>query len=358
MIIMRSEDLAKLIGVSRSTITRVINNYPDIPQATREKVWKAIEKYNYAPNASARKLAGAKNKMIAIVVLDVKNDGTHHLKTTDDTLIYNNPFFAPVINAVSDQANKLDYYVIISIVYSKEDLKKVESIFNQKMIEGAIFVGTQEDENEFIFKLIKQGYKIAMIDTSEVYSKEHNAIYINPDNYEGSAKAVNHLVELGHKKIGIITGNLNKVSAKERLDGFKETLSYHGLKLSEDHIFQGDFTEDSGYEGIKSILNGSNKPTAIFVSNDTMAIGAYKAMTELGLNIPEDISIVGFDNSFFASYLSPPLTTIDISFADIAKRATTLLIKSIEEKEQLGIVEKINATLINRGSCKRIQGKF
>nr|WP_243854955.1 substrate-binding domain-containing protein [Halalkalibacterium halodurans] len=89
-----------------------------------------------------------------------------------------------------------------------------------------------------------------------------------------------------------------------------------------------------------------------------MAIGAYKAIAELGLNIPEDISIVGFDNSFFASYLSPLLTTIDISFVDIAKRATTLLIKSIEGKEQLGIVEKINATLINRGSCKRIQGKF
>ncbi|WP_081728151.1 LacI family DNA-binding transcriptional regulator [Alkalihalobacillus hemicellulosilyticus] len=354
MIIMRSEDLAKLIGVSRSTITRVINNYPDIPQATREKVWKAIEKYNYAPNASARKLAGAKNKMIAIVVLDVKSDAPHHLKTTDDTLIHNNPFFAPVINAVSDQANKLNYYVIISIVYSREDLKKVESIFNQKMIEGAIFVGTQEEENEFIFKLIKQGYKIAMIDTSAVYSKEHNAIYINPDNYEGSAKAVNHLIELGHENIGIITGSLNKLSAKERLDGFKETLSYNGLKLSEDHIFQGDFTEDSGYEGIKYIFNASNMPTAIFISNDTMAIGAYKAITELGLTIPDDISIVGFDNSFIAPYLTPPLTTIDISFADIAKRATTLLINSIEAKEQNGIVEKINATLINRKSCKRI----
>ncbi|ADU28807.1 LacI family DNA-binding transcriptional regulator [Evansella cellulosilytica] len=352
---MRSEDLAKLIGVSRSTITRVINNYPDIPQATRDKVLKAIEEYNYAPNASARKLAGATNKMIAIIVLDVKDDGvTHHVKTTDDTLIYNNPFFSPVINAVSDQANKMDYYALISIAYSKEDLKKVESIFNQKMIEGAIFVGTQEAENELIFKLIKQNHKIALIDTNEIYSKKHDAIYINPDNFEGSVKAINYLVELGHKNIGIITGNLNKLSAQERLDGFKETLSRHGLVLNCDHFYHGDFTENSGYDGVNHILRAHSKPTAIFVSNDTMAIGAYKAIAEIGLKIPEDISIIGFDNSFISSYLTPPLTTVDISFADIAKRATTLLIDSVENNKKVGIVEKIHATLIERESCKRI----
>ncbi|WP_226669228.1 LacI family DNA-binding transcriptional regulator [Metabacillus litoralis] len=353
---MRSEDLAKLVGVSRSTITRVINNYPDIPQATRDKVLEAIKEHNYAPNASARKLAGATNKMIAIVLLDVKDDGvTHHVKMTDDTLISNNSYFSPVINFVTDQANKMDYYVIISIAYSKDDLKKVKRIFDQKMIDGAIFIGTQEPENEMIFDLIKQGHNIALIDTNEVHSKSHDAIYINLNNYEGSVKAVNYLIELGHKSIGIITGNLKKLSAQERLDGLKETLQHNGLELSSHHLFQGDFTEDSGYEGVKHILDTPNKPTAIFVSNDTMAIGAYKAIAELGLNIPEDISIIGFDNSFISSYLTPPLTTIDISFADIAKRATTLLIESIEQKKQFNIVEKSKATLIKRESCKDIR---
>lgn len=353
---MRSEDLAKLVGVSRSTITRVINNYPDIPQVTRDKVWKAIEEHNYAPNASARKLAGATNKMIAIVVLDVKDDGVRHpVKTTDDTLISNNSFFAPVINFVTDQANKMDYYVIISIAYSKADLKKVEGIFNQKMIDGAIFVGTQEPENELIFNLIKQGHNIAMIDTNEVFSKSHDAIYINPNNYEGSVKAVRYLIELGHESIGIITGNLKKLSAQERLNGLKETLLQNGLELSDHHFFEGDFTENSGYEGAKHILAAPSKPTAIFVSNDTMAIGAYKAIAELGLNIPEDISIVGFDNSFISSYLTPPLTTVDIPFGEIAKRATTLLIESIEQKKQYSIVEKSKATLVKRESCKDIR---
>ncbi|WP_026675573.1 LacI family DNA-binding transcriptional regulator [Alkalihalobacterium bogoriense] len=353
---MRSEDLAKLLGLSRSTISRVINNYPDIPQATRDKVWKAIEEYNYAPNASARKLAGVKNKMIAIILLDVKdNDEPHHVKTTDDTLIHDNPFFSPVINAVSDQANKMDYYVLISIAYSKEDLKKVQSIFYQKLIEGAIFVGTQEAENELIFNLIKQKHFIAMIDTSEVYNKNHNAIYVNADNYEGSVKAVSYLLELGHTSIGIITGNLNKLSAKERLAGFENTLMKHGIELTKDLIFHGDFTESSGYEGVKYLLRGPNRPTAIFVSNDTMVVGAYKAISELELRVPEDVSIIGFDNSFFSSYLNPPLTTIEISFADIAKRATTLLIESIEQEQQRGIVEKVNATLIKRESCQAIK---
>lgn len=353
---MRSEDLAKLLGLSRSTISRVINNYPDIPQATREKVWKAIEEYNYVPNASARKLAGVKNKMIAIILLDVKDDEVpHHVKTTEDTLIDDNPFFSPIVNAVSDQANKMDYYVLISISYSKEDLKKVQNIFNQKLIDGAIFVGTQEAENELIFNLIEQKHLIAMIDTSEAYNTNYNAIYINADNYEGSVKAVSYLLELGHTSIGIITGNINKLSATERLAGFETTLKQHGIEVTKDSIYYGDFTESSGYEGIKHLLSRSNPPTAVFVSNDTMAIGTYKAVKELGLRIPEDISIIGFDNSFFASYLNPPLTTIEISLSELAKRATTLLIESIEMEQQRGIVEKINATLKKRESCQAIK---
>ncbi|MDQ0230898.1 LacI family DNA-binding transcriptional regulator [Metabacillus malikii] len=349
---MRSEDLAKLLGLSRSTISRVINNYPDIPQSTREKVWKAIEEYNYAPNASARRLAGVKNKMIAIILLDVKdNEVLHHVKATDDTLIHNNPFFSPIVSAVSDQANKMDYYVLISIVYSKEDLKKVQSLFYQKIIDGAIFVGMQEAENEMIFQLIEQKYFIAMIDTSEVYNKSHNAIYINADNYEGSVKAVSYLLELGHTSIGIITGDLNKLSAKERLAGFEVTLMKHRIELTRNFIYHGDFTESSGYEGVKYLLSGPNPPTAIFVCNDTMVVGAYKAISELGLRIPEDLSIIGFDNSYFASYLNPPLTTVEISFSDIAKRATICLIETIEKEQQQRLVEKVNTTLIERESC-------
>ncbi|MCT2537846.1 LacI family transcriptional regulator [Aquibacillus koreensis] len=350
---MRSEDLAKLLGLSRSTISRVINNYPDIPQATRDKVWKAIEEHNYAPNASARKLAGVKNKMIAIILLDIKEDEEpHHVKATEDHLIHDNPFFSPIINAVSDQANKMDYYVLISIAYSKKDLKKVQSLFYQKLIDGAIFVGTQEAENELIFNLIEQKHYIAMIDTSEAYNTKHNAIYLNVDNYEGSVKAVSYLLELGHTSIGIITGNINKLSAIERLAGYKATLMQHGIEMRKDATYHGDFTENSGYEGIKYILSGPNPPTAIFVSNDTMVIGAYKAISELGLRVPEDISIIGFDNSFFSSYLNPSLTTIDISFTDLAKRATKLLIESIEQEQQRGIIEKVNATLVIRDSCK------
>lgn len=353
---MRSEDLAKLLGLSRSTISRVINNYPDIPQATRDKVWKAIEEHNYAPNASARNLAGVKNKMIAIILLDVKDsEDPHHVKTTEDTIIHDNPFFSPIVNAVSDQANKMDYYVLVSISYSKKDLKKVQNIFHQKIIDGAVVVGSQEAEYELIFDLIEQNHLIAMIDTSEVYNTKHNAIYINADNYEGSVKAVSHLLELGHTSIGMITGNLNKLSAKERLKGFETTIQQHGIKVQKDAIYHGDFTESSGYEGVKYLFKSANPPTAIFVSNDTMVIGAYKAINELGLRIPEDVSIIGFDNSFFAPYLNPPLTTIDISFSDIAKRATTLLIESIEQEKQRGIVEKVNATLIKRESCQTIK---
>lgn len=354
--LMRSEDLAKLLGVSRSTISRVINNYPDIPQATRDKVWKAIEEYNYVPNASARKLAGIRNNMIAIFVLDVKEGSVpHHLKTTDDTLIYNNPFFSPIINAVSDQANKLDYYVLISIVYSKEDFKKVENVFSKKMIDGAIFVGTEEPDNEFLFKLIEKEYFLALIDTNENHHVNHSALYVNANNFEGSCRAVSYLVGLGHTKIGMITGNLKKLSAMERLKGYKDTLIKYKLDIDENFIYYGDFMESGGYHGAKYILSQPNPPTALFVGNDTMAVGAYKAASELGFKIPEDISIIGFDNAVFSQYLSPPLTTVEMPFAELGKRAATLLIESIEQKKQRGIVEKLKVNLIERESCKRMK---
>jgi DNA-binding LacI/PurR family transcriptional regulator len=350
---MRSEDLAKLLGVSRSTISRVINNYPDIPQATRDRVWKAINEYNYVPNASARKLAGSRNNMIAIFVLDIKDESVpHHLKTTDDTLIYNNPFFSPIINAVSDQANKLGYYVLISIVYSKSDLKRVENVFSQKMIDGAIFVGTEETENELLFKLMGQEYFLALIDKNDIYHADNNAIYVNANNYEGSCKAISYLVDLGHTKIGMITGNLKKLSAIERLEGYKDTLKKYNIIIDENYIHYGDFMESSGYHGAKSILGKPNPPTALFLSNDTMAVGAYKAVKELGLKIPDDISIIGFDNAIFSQYLSPALTTVSIPFAELGKRAATLLIESIEQKKQLGMVEKLKVDLIERESCR------
>lgn len=294
--------------------------------------------------------------MIAVILLDIKdNEDLHHIKTTDHTLIHENPFFSPIVTAVIDQANKMDYYALVSIVYSKKDLKKVQNIFHQKLIDGAVFVGTQEAENDLIFDLIAQKHLVAMIDTSEVNNANHNAIYINADNYEGSVKAVSYLLELGHTSIGIITGNLNKLSAIERLDGFKSTLKKQGIDVKEHMIYEGDFTEASGYKGAKHFLTASNPPTAIFVSNDTMVVGAYKAISELGLRIPQDISIIGFDNSFFSPYLNPPLTTIDISFSGIAKRATTLLIESIEQEQQRGIVEKANATLVERESCQKLK---
>ncbi|WP_339147134.1 MULTISPECIES: LacI family DNA-binding transcriptional regulator [unclassified Sutcliffiella] len=356
---MRSEDLAKLLGISRSTISRVINNYPDIPQATRDKVWKAIKEYNYVPNASARKLAGIRNNMIAIFVFDVKEGSApHHLKTTDDTLIYNNPFFSPIINAISDQANKLDYYVLISIVYSKDDVKRVENVFSQKMIDGAIFVGTEDTDNELLFKLIEQEYFLALIDTNDIHNINHNAIYVNANNYEGSCKAISYLVELGHKKIGMITGNLKKLSAMERLEGYKDTLKKYNIILDENFIYEGDFMESSGYNGAKYILGKPNPPTALFLSNDTMAVGAYKAVEELGLKIPDDISIIGFDNAIFSQYLSPALTTVDMPFAELGKKAATLLIESIEQKTQRGNVEKLKVNLIERESCQRFKSRL
>jgi|LSQX01.2.fsa_nt_gb LacI family transcriptional regulator len=352
---MNSNEIAKIVGVSRSTVSRVINNYPDIPPATREKVLKAIKEYNYYPNASARRLAGMKNSTLGIFIVDIKdNEKPHHVIINNEDLLYDNSYFSPFINAFIDQANKMHYYVLVSTVYSSEELWKIQSAFYEKRIDGGVVIGSNEDDFSRILKAIKKNFVLAAVDINVTEHNKNKAIYINIDNYTGAYDATKYLIELGHKNIGIVTGDLNKLSGKIRFESFKDALSGSCIPLNEDFIAYGDFTEYSGYTAMKKILMSKYKPTAVLVCNDTMTIGAYKAIAEAGLSIPEDISVIGFDNTQSSQHMSPPLTTVNVSLAEAARNCVEVIARSIEN-DRLEAEERIIGTkIIKRNSCRNI----
>lgn len=353
---MNSKDIAKIVGVSRSTVSRVINNYPDIPPATREKVLKAIKEYNYYPNASARRLAGMKSSTLGLFIIDIRdNEKPHHVIEKNEDLLYGNSYFSPFINAFIDQSNKAQYHVLVSTVYSSDELWKIQSAFCEKRIDGAVIIGSSKADYKKIVEIIDKDFIMVAVDLVVEEEDMGTVLSVNVNNYGGVSDAVEYFIELGHRDIGIITGDLSKFSGKVRFDSFKHVLSRHCLPLDNDFIAYGDFTEYSGYEGMKKILASEKKPTAIFVSNDTMAIGAYRAIKERGLKIPEDISVIGFDNSYISQYMSPPLTSVNVSLPETAKCSIDLLLESINSKKIKSVPKTVNVEIIKRNSCKKIK---
>ncbi|MBU3192219.1 LacI family transcriptional regulator [Clostridium bowmanii] len=342
---MNSIDIAKIAGVSRSTVSRVINNYDNVPEETRKRIQEIIRENNYVPHASARMLAGAKNRVIGLFIIDMKVD-------SNGKQVTGSSYFSPFLGSVIDNASKLGYNVLVSIVSKQKDYKKVKETFYNKTISGGIFIGEKNGESE-IKDIIRSGYRVALLDQSvkldeEVYSK---CIIVNADNYCGAYKATNYLIELGHSKIAHIIGISENLSGIERLDAYKKALTDAGIPIKNNFIVKGDFTISGGYNATKKLLQ-KEIPTAIFCGNDNMAIGALNAIKETNLKVPEDISIIGFDDIEVARYISPSLTTVKMNLLEMASIATNTLITSIENDSNFSANYTLPIDLVKRNSCK------
>lgn len=341
---MNSSEIAKIAGVSRSTVSRVINNYDNVPDETRKKVMEIVKKYSYVPHASAQILAGKKNKTIGLFIIDAKGEGCYNKMAT-------NSYFSPFIGAVVQNANKEHYNVLISVINNEKEFKKAEEIFANKTISSGIFIGGMNNEPA-IAKIIENGYSTAVIEqeSNDIFS---SSIIVNGDSFDGAYKAVKYLVKLGHTSIAHICGNMDQYSGILRLEGYKKALSDSKINYRSSLVVKGDYTEESGYKAAMKLFS-KEKPTAIFVANDTMVIGVMKALSELNLKIPDDVSVIGFDDIEVAKYLQPPLTTIRQSLLQMAYIATNDLIKSNEKDIRFFANYKVPVELIERGSCKSI----
>ncbi|MGL5544188.1 MAG: LacI family DNA-binding transcriptional regulator [Cetobacterium sp.] len=312
---MKIEDIAKEAGVSKGTISKVINGYPNISEELKQKVNEIIKKNNFVPNNSARNLAGKKNKVIGLFIYD-----KGELKTS--------AFFQSFVGIAVDEAEKKGYSVLLSIIKSDEMFDKMKNFYDSGVINGAILIGMKSNIKE-LDAIIENDYKIALIDYLDVCLNP-NTILINSNNFFGGKLAANYLIKKGCKSLLHLSGDLDKFAGKERLKGFEEfclqnKVNYEILEAS----FNG-FLSKGIFQ--KYLKENKNLPDGIFCANDETAINIIKCLEENNIDVSKNFKIIGFDNVDLSTYISPKLTTIDVDLRTMAIKTIECLIGKIEDK--------------------------
>lgn len=306
-------DIAKIAGVSRSTVSRVLTDNPNVKVSTREKVKAVIEAHNYQPNSLARGLALGKINVVALIIGDIRN-----------------PFYSELTWVIEGILNRNGYLVVLCD--SEYDIEKEElylKAVKQYGFSGVVMTSAMESEN--LISILKSMDCPVVLLNRYIKSFEEDVVVL--DNFQGGYIATKHLIDLGHTKIGIITGPLNSTSSMERFNGYKSALQDYGIKYREDFVMHGNLKVESGYEyGVSLLKRKSTKPTAVFAGNDLMAIGIMEAYKNMGMNIPENLSLVGFDDIPLASTPSINLTTIRQPFRELGETVAELVLKRINNE--------------------------
>lgn len=327
-------DVAEQAGVSVTTVSHVINNSRPVSPETRLRVEQALQVLGYQPNVLARSLRRGKTNTIGVILPDNAN-----------------PYFAEVVRGIEDASFSQGYSVILC--NSDNDLAKERLYTNvliEKQVDGIIFVAAGlSDEN--IQNLSSRGVPAILVDR-QVPGVQLDSVVA--DNLGGGIMATRHLLDLGHTSIACIAGPQGVPSSQERVAGFHQAVEAADLEVNPDQVVEGDFQYQGGYEAAQRLSQAGSAPTAIFACNDLMAIGAYRYAHENQLRIPQDISIIGFDDVHLASYTNPPLTTVRQSKAKMGSRAADLLIERIANRRLSPRQEIIPVQLVVRASTARL----
>jgi LacI family transcriptional regulator len=304
-------DIAKKAGVSAATVSKVLNNTGRISEKTRNLILDIVKELDYQPNVMASALNGKSIFTIGLIIPDISN-----------------PFFALVARRIEDRGHELGYNLVIcSSDYSGVKEAKYISLLLQKNVDGIIIMSGFEDISP-VEELIRRDVPFAIVGR-EVPSLDVNIVSI--DNFLGGYLATSYLIQKGHKNIGII--GMNVWSNRERYKGYVQALSENGLSYSKDIMYAEESSIESGKEIAKKLLNSTQRPTAIFACFDVLAVGTLEAAREIGLNVPEDISIIGFDDTVWAQTSYPKLTTVAQPIEEIGEIAMDLLVQDIEKKK-------------------------
>jgi LacI family transcriptional regulator len=339
-----SNDIAKLAGVSRSTVSRVINGYSNVPPETRKAVMKVIKENHYYPQLSGQLLSGKQTKTIGFFWAAYETIAISPLSSS---------YFVNIIEAASSRG----YLVLTCIMNNftdKENANYIRKIFMEGRIDAGIFVGA-DNNNPLIEELVGLGKIVGLFDYYREGENIPNRITVNFERSSGE-RAIDYLYKLGHRKIGIIDGNMRRISSTQRHESYLRGMIKYNLTLENKWLCYGGITEASGYESAKTLLENSHGdyPTAICATNDAVAFGVYKACKEMGLRIPEDISIVGNDGDINGEHSNPPLTTVSFDFKMMFNSLVSRVIDTINKIEDVETDVFIPGTFIERESCRRI----
>ena len=341
---MTAKEFAEIIGVSRVTLSKVLNNKGGVAPETVEKIRRYIEEYHFEPNSQARSLVGKKDKIIGLfsAFKSEFGDGAHI--PTD--------FPSQMISLITSEAQEHGYKSLVSIVRSSDDLVSVEKLLNSDVVRGAILMGFET--GDYVTKnWSRSGYPMVLINQEDSITS-NNVSLVNQSDEAGAYRAIELLAENGHKRICFLGSSLNRLTAHRRQRGALRALEQYKDVFEKVWHVDADYEEEQAYNTVLRIYTEETQyPTAIFATNDVMALGAMRALEELGYQIPEQVSVIGFDNIPLSGYMRPSLTTFDANFVEIAKKSVKILIDNIEGRNS-ACHEELEARFVERETLKEI----
>jgi len=309
---LNQKDIAKKVGVSVATISRVINGEEGVSKSTREKVWKLLEQYAYVRDNNARNLRTAKSKTIGFLISN-----------------FSNPFFISIYEGIETVCAERGYTIIIRNTNENvQQEREAIDLFLSYRVAGIIasFVNPQEST---LKKLKNYGTCILALDRQQ---KNIDADTVTMDNFSGASMQVDYLADLGHKRIAVIHGFLTDVVGQDRLNGYLETMKKRKLEILPSYMLCGKYNEEEAYLATMQLMHLNPRPTAIVTHNNMMCIGAYKALKDMNIKIPEEVSLIGFDDFNFSGYLEPSVTLVERSLEKMGEISCKMLIERIENE--------------------------
>jgi LacI family transcriptional regulator len=334
------KDIAKKTNLSITTVSMILNNTGNFPEKTRQLVIKTAEELDYVPNALARGLITKMTKTLGLIIPDIRN-----------------MFFSTLAKGIEDECRKNGWTLILcntSDIF-KRDLEYIDML-QSKGVDGILYCMSNdtslENYQELVEQLRRKGIPYIMVDRSYNVGDE---IVAKLDHFNGGYLAGNHLLDLGHTKIACITGPIHLQDSRARLEGFKKALNDRNLDVNPHLVIEGSFDIASGETAIDKLKD--KEFTAVFAFNDYMAFGAYKGLRKLGFKVPDDISLIGYDNIFLAENFSVPLTTIHQPVNELGKVATNYLINSIKNRSKIEVIQPFEPELIVRESTARLKDR-
>lgn len=327
-------DVADRAGVSYSTVSRVVTGQRHVAPRTRDKVESAMAELGYVADLRARSLAGGRTRMVGVLTAELASS-----------------FVTEIVKSIDRELSQRGYDLILCTTHVRNTTEReyVAQLTNG-LVEGLVIL-LPSAQRFYLPALQARDFPHVMVDFDEL---DERSLIIRSANKQGAIEATNHLLELGHRRIGFVEGDKGLSSGRERFEGFGEALSSAGVGLDASLVVEGDWRDESGYRAGLDLLQRPNPPTAIFAANDVMALGLMRSAHELGIRVPADLSLVGFDDVPEARLLTPALTTVRQPLSEIGRLATQLLVEGMEHGAMERGVRELPTELMIRQTTSSI----
>lgn len=334
------EDIARKAGVSRSTVSRVVNQSPDVSEDVRKRVLGVIENTGYQPHAAARALASQRSWTLGLLL------------PQSVSFFFTDPYYPHLTKGIAQACNQTNYTLALFLVGTKADEEKIfPRLARPGFVDGVIVQSGHHGEQWIIGRFLDS--RLPMVIAGRPFRTD-NVSYVDVDNVNAAAMAVSHLIRLGRQRIGLIDGPTNSTVGIDRKAGYLKALRERGREINDALIVESDFTEAGGYYSMQRLLPA--RPDAVFAASDVMAVGAMRAAREAGLRIPDDIAFVGFDDLPIAMLADMQLTTVRQPVVQFGERTVDVLIDLIEHGINPPRHVLLDTELVIRGSCGAVRG--